>query len=76
MAWEREQWAIFVDWNARYEAGVATPGSHPGHGGVDARYDDRTRTLLELGSGNTSTIVFPAPIDLIAPFLGRGHSSG
>src|SRR5256712_2264505 len=34
------------------------------------------QTLLELGSGNTSTIVFPAPIDLIAPFLGRGHSSG
>ena len=33
------------------------------------------QTLLELGSGNTSTIVFPAPIDLIAPFLGRGHSS-
>src|SRR3989475_5027007 len=34
------------------------------------------QTLLELGAGNTSTIVFPAPIDLIAPFLGRGHSSG
>src|SRR5437868_5199636 len=34
------------------------------------------QTLLELCSGNTSTIVFPAPIDLIAPSLGRGHSSG
>src|SRR2546430_4980831 len=33
------------------------------------------QTLLELGSGNTSTIVFPAPIDLIRPFLEReGHS--
>jgi len=45
LAWEREQWAIFVDWNTRYEAGVATPGSHPGHGGVDARYDELTALL-------------------------------
>src|SRR5690242_15103390 len=29
------------------------------------------QTLLELGSGNTSTIIFPAPIDLIRPFLER-----
>src|SRR5438128_510640 len=34
------------------------------------------QTLLEIGSTNSSTIVFPAPVDLIAPFLGRGHSSG
>src|SRR6201988_4266021 len=27
------------------------------------------QTLLELGAGNTSTIIFPAPIDLIRPFL-------
>ena len=32
------------------------------------------QTLLELGAGNTSTIIFPAPIDLIKPFLDRaGH---
>jgi regulator of protease activity HflC (stomatin/prohibitin superfamily) len=35
------------------------------------------QTLLELGSGNTSTIIFPAPIDLIKPFLDwRGGGSG
>jgi len=34
------------------------------------------QTLLELGAGNTSTIIFPAPIDLIKPFLERGASSG
>src|SRR5271154_4559393 len=30
------------------------------------------QTLVEIGSGNTSTIIFPAPIDLIRPFLERG----
>jgi regulator of protease activity HflC (stomatin/prohibitin superfamily) len=34
------------------------------------------QTLLELGAGNTSTIIFPAPIDLIRPFLDRKSASG
>src|SRR5712691_496392 len=37
------------------------------------------QTLLEIGSTNSSTIVFPAPIDLIRPFLqgvGSGKSDG
>src|SRR5437763_6581033 len=34
------------------------------------------QTLLELGAGQTSTIIFPAPIDLIRPFLERAGSSG
>src|SRR2546426_3219975 len=29
------------------------------------------QTLLELGSSQSTTIVFPAPIDLISPFLNR-----
>jgi regulator of protease activity HflC (stomatin/prohibitin superfamily) len=29
------------------------------------------QTLLEIGSNNNSTIVFPAPIDLLQPFLAR-----
>ena len=29
------------------------------------------QTLIEIGSGNSSTIIFPAPIDLIRPFLER-----
>src|SRR5438270_1072322 len=32
------------------------------------------QTLLELGAGNTSTIIFPAPIDLIRPFLERASN--
>jgi len=42
---EREQWAIFVEWNKHYEAGTATPESHPGHGGIDSRYDELTMLL-------------------------------
>ncbi|MET8786187.1 hypothetical protein [Streptomyces sp. NPDC004589] len=37
---EREQWNIFCSWNARYEAGEVAADSHPGGGGVDARYDE------------------------------------
>src|SRR5207248_2062978 len=33
------------------------------------------QTLLEIGSTNSSTIVFPAPIDLIAPLLEKGKST-
>src|SRR5213083_3708273 len=31
------------------------------------------QTLLEIGSTNATTIVFPAPIDLIKPFLEKGN---
>jgi regulator of protease activity HflC (stomatin/prohibitin superfamily) len=34
------------------------------------------QTLLELGSSQATTIVFPAPIDLITPFLDRATSTG
>ena len=34
------------------------------------------QTLLEIGGTNNSTIIFPAPIDLIKPFLERPRSSG
>jgi regulator of protease activity HflC (stomatin/prohibitin superfamily) len=33
------------------------------------------QTLLEIGGSNSSTIIFPAPIDLIKPFLERAGSS-
>jgi len=33
------------------------------------------QTLLEIGGSNSSTIIFPAPIDLITPFLERKSSS-
>src|ERR671927_794171 len=33
------------------------------------------QTLLELGASQSTTIVFPAPIDLVKPFLERGVAS-
>jgi regulator of protease activity HflC (stomatin/prohibitin superfamily) len=33
------------------------------------------QTLLEVSSGTTSTIIFPAPIDIIKPFLERAEKS-
>jgi regulator of protease activity HflC (stomatin/prohibitin superfamily) len=33
------------------------------------------QTLLEIGGSNSSTIIFPAPIDLIKPFLDHAGSS-
>jgi regulator of protease activity HflC (stomatin/prohibitin superfamily) len=33
------------------------------------------QTLLEIGSSNNSTIVFPAPIDLLRPFLERADGA-
>jgi len=44
-AWEREQWALFVEWDTRQRAGTASADSHPGSGGVDARYDELTDLL-------------------------------
>ncbi len=44
-AMECEQWAIFVAWDLRSASGEVGPDSHPGLGGVDARYDELTRLL-------------------------------
>ncbi|MBK8214162.1 MAG: hypothetical protein IPK71_10490 [Myxococcales bacterium] len=45
---EREQWNIFVSWNEQYEAGRCGVESHPGHGGVDRRWDELESILKEL----------------------------
>jgi hypothetical protein len=42
---EREQWAIFARWNERYEAGTVGSETHPGLGGIDARYDELSLLL-------------------------------
>jgi regulator of protease activity HflC (stomatin/prohibitin superfamily) len=34
------------------------------------------QTLLEIGGANSSTIIFPAPVDLIRPFLERAERTG
>jgi hypothetical protein len=40
LALEQEQWAIFVRWNERYEAGAVDSASHPGHAGANSRWDE------------------------------------
>ncbi|MFG1793856.1 hypothetical protein [Nocardia sp. NPDC049149] len=45
VAWEFERWAIYVTYAQRLEAGEVGSGSHPGYGGIDARYDELTRLL-------------------------------
>jgi len=42
---EIAQWCIFVEWNTRFEAGLTDTHSHPGQGGIDARYDELTTRL-------------------------------
>ncbi|WP_328677221.1 hypothetical protein OG226_12925 [Streptomyces sp. NBC_01261] len=41
VAMEREQWAIFI----RYQLSDAGTEEHPGHGGIDVRYDEPTLLL-------------------------------
>ncbi|MEQ1617354.1 MAG: hypothetical protein ABL883_03290 [Terricaulis sp.] len=46
---ERElaHWAIFRAWEAKFHRGLAPLETHPGHGGVDAVYDELSRWLDE-----------------------------
>jgi hypothetical protein len=44
---EQVQWRIYVAWNRLHEAGVALVDSHPGHGGVDPRWDELQVLLAE-----------------------------
>jgi hypothetical protein len=37
---EIEQWKIFVAWNDLYEAGDSDVSAHPGHGGINKRWDE------------------------------------
>jgi hypothetical protein len=39
-------------------------------------YHRYLQTLLEIGGSNSSTIIFPAPIDLISPFFDRAERNG
>jgi hypothetical protein len=44
-ALERESWQIYVRWNDRYAAGEVGHDTHPGTGGLDARYDELQQLL-------------------------------
>lgn len=35
-----EQWAIYRKWEADYHSGKVPLDTHPGHGGIDKRYDE------------------------------------
>jgi hypothetical protein len=45
LALEREQRAIFIAWNRRYERGEVSVDCHPGRGGIDPRYDELSALL-------------------------------
>ncbi len=68
---ERERRAKIISSEGEYQAAerlkdaAVTIGDHPV--ALQLRY---LQTLLELGGSPSTTIVFPAPIDLIKPFLG------
>jgi regulator of protease activity HflC (stomatin/prohibitin superfamily) len=69
---ERERRAKIISSEGEYQAAERLKdaairiGDHPV--ALQLRY---LQTLLELGGSPSTTIVFPAPIDLIRPFLGR-----
>jgi len=48
---EIEQWCIFVEWNTLYESGQANTDSHPGLGGLNARWDE-IESLLKQSRSN------------------------
>ncbi len=56
LALEQEQWRIFVAWNKRHEADCQDTSTHPGHGGIDQRWDELEVLLAE--SRNT----YPADV--------------
>ena len=68
---ERERRAKIISSEGEYQAAerlkdaAVVIGDHPV--ALQLRY---LQTLLELGASQSTTIVFPAPIDLIRPFLG------
>jgi regulator of protease activity HflC (stomatin/prohibitin superfamily) len=73
---ERERRAKIISSEGEFQAAerlkdaAVVIGEHPV--ALQLRY---LQTLLELGGSQTTTILFPAPIDLIRPFLGGTTSS-
>jgi hypothetical protein len=40
-----EQWSIYRNWERQFHTGQATEETHPGNGGIDARYDELEATI-------------------------------
>src|SRR5215204_5163074 len=72
---ERERRAKVINAEGEYQASERLKDAalviHEQPIALQLRY---LQTLLEIGSTNATTIVFPAPIDLIKPFMSRGES--
>jgi regulator of protease activity HflC (stomatin/prohibitin superfamily) len=74
---ERERRAKVINAEGEFQASerlkdaAKVIGDHPI--ALQLRY---LQTLLELGSSQATTIVFPAPIDLISPFLEKRNGGG
>jgi regulator of protease activity HflC (stomatin/prohibitin superfamily) len=73
---ERERRAKIINAEGEYQAAERLKDAalvieeHPT--ALQLRY---LQTILEVGAANSSTIIFPAPIDLIRPFLDKGRSN-
>ena len=74
---ERERRAKIINAEGEFQASerlkdaAIVIGDHPM--ALQLRY---LQTLLELGSSQSTTIVFPAPIDLIKPFVEKANAAG
>src|SRR5881409_3299975 len=74
---ERERRAKVINAEGEFQAAerlkdaAAVMADHPI--ALQLRY---LQTLLELGSSQSTTIVFPAPIDLLSPFLEKKNGGG
>src|SRR5438874_1434533 len=74
---ERERRAKVINAEGEYQASerlkdaAVVISDHPI--ALQLRY---LQTLLELGSSQATTIVFPAPIDLLSPFLEKKNGGG
>ena len=43
----QEQWLIYRAWEENYHQGLEPLETHPGHGGVDDRYDELERLIKD-----------------------------
>jgi regulator of protease activity HflC (stomatin/prohibitin superfamily) len=73
---ERERRAKVINAEGEYQAAERLKDAalviHEQPIALQLRY---LQTLLEIGSTNATTIVFPAPIDLLQPFLDSSRAS-
>ncbi|MEV6410365.1 hypothetical protein [Kribbella sp. NPDC051718] len=76
LALEQEQWAIYVRWNDRHEAGEEPLATHPGHGGVDSRYDELEQLLEPLRQPPDDTLLLRAETVWLEPKPPRYYLDG